>query len=233
MKIPTFLPSVVCVLAVIGCGAAPASRAAQDSVASQNSTSTSTPLSQSIASNHDWTTFGWGVGRSSASTDPTAITAANVATMRRQQVTLDGTVDASAIYLHGVQVKGAAHDVFFVTTTYGKTIAIDAANATILWEFTPGTYGSVSGSRQITTSTPVADPSRDFIYAASPDGHIQKLAVADGHSVWSTAITSLPTREKIASPLMHRPIRGTSPFSTPQVDDCSTYGIRSAAIVTL
>jgi hypothetical protein len=201
MKILTFVRPIVCVLAVSACGASPASRATQDSVGSQSSASTSSASSQSVASTHDWTTFGWDVGRSSASTDATGITAANVATMRRQQVTIDGTVDASAIYLHGVQVKGAAHDVFFVTTTYGKTIAIDADRGTVLWEFTPGSYGSVAGSRQITTSTPVADPGRDFIYAASPDGHIQKLAVSDGHSVWSTSITNLPSREKIASPL--------------------------------
>jgi hypothetical protein len=121
--------------------------------------------------------------------------------MRRQQVALDGTVDASPIYLHGVRVGGAAHDVFFVTTTYGKTLAIDANNGAILWRFTPNGYGSWAGSRQITTSTPVADPGREFIYAASPGGQIHKLAVADGHAVWSTAITRLPGREKIASPL--------------------------------
>jgi outer membrane protein assembly factor BamB len=53
----------------------------------------------------------------------------------------------------------------------------------------------------VTTATPVADSNRQFIYAASPDGHVQKLAVSDGHAVWSTAITLLPEREKIASPL--------------------------------
>src|ERR1700688_2719434 len=91
----------------------------------------------SIASTHDWTRFGGDVGRSSSSPDPTGITAANVASLTRQQVTIDGTVDASAIYLHAVRAGGATHDVFFVTTTYGKTIPIDAANGTILWEFTP------------------------------------------------------------------------------------------------
>jgi outer membrane protein assembly factor BamB len=39
------------------------------------------------------------------------------------------------------------------------------------------------------------------VYAAAPDGFVRKLAVADGRVVWSTAITLLPTREKIASPL--------------------------------
>ena len=112
--------------------------------------------------------------------------------MRRQQVTLDGTVDASPIYLHGVRVNGGTHDVFFVTTTYGKTLAIDADAGTILWRFTPSGYDSWAGSRRITNSTPVADPNREFIYSATPDGRIQKLSVADGHSVWSTAITRLP-----------------------------------------
>jgi outer membrane protein assembly factor BamB len=110
-------------------------------------------------------------------------------------------VDASAIYLSGVRANGSARDVFFVTTTYGKTIAIDANDGTLLWRFTPPGFDSWTGSRRITTSTPVTDPDRAFIYAASPDGHIQKLAVADGHVVWSTAITKLPEREKIASAL--------------------------------
>ena len=182
-------------LALAACGAAPASRAPEES-----GTAVSASANRA-ASTHDWTRFGWDMGRSSVSTDPTGITAANVATMRRQQVSLDGTVDGSPIYLHGVRVNGGTHDVLFVTTTYGKTIAIDAADGAILWRFTPIGYDSWAGSRQITTATPVADPGRDFIYAASPDGHIQKLAVADGHAVWSTAITRLPMREKIASSL--------------------------------
>jgi outer membrane protein assembly factor BamB len=149
----------------------------------------------------DWTQFGYDVGRSSASTSPTAITAANADSLRRQQVSLPGTVDASAIFLHGVTVRGSAHDALFVTTTYGKTVALDAASGAVLWTYTPASYEALAGSRQITTSTPVADPDRQFIYASSPDGQVRKLAINDGHVVWSTAITKLPTREKIASPL--------------------------------
>jgi len=180
---------------LVACGAAPPERATQDSAAAPP------PSVKRTVSTHDWNRFGWDAGRSSAATDETGITAGNVATLRRQQVTLDGTVDASPIYLHGVRVNGGTHDVFFVTTTYGKTLAIDADSGTILWRFTPNGYDTWAGSRRITNSTPVADPNREFIYAASPDGHVQKLAVADGHAVWSTAITRLPEREKIASPL--------------------------------
>ena len=149
----------------------------------------------------DWTQFGWDLAGSGASSGPTGITAANASSLTRRQVKLDGTVDASAIYLHGVSVNGAKHDVFFVTTSYGKTIAVDAGQGAILWEYTPPKYASWAGTRQITNSTPAADPDRQYIYAAAPDGTVEKLAISDGHALWTTPITLLPLREKIASPL--------------------------------
>jgi hypothetical protein len=59
----------------------------------------------------------------------------------------------------------------------------------------------LEGTRQFTNSTPAAAPDLQSIYAASPDGYIQKLAVSDGRVLWRTAITELPQREKMASPL--------------------------------
>ena len=145
--------------------------------------------------------FGGDVQSTSANPVPSGITADNVTQLRHRQITLDGTVDASATYLHGVTIHGARHNVIFVTTTYGKTLALDANNGAVLWEYTPTSYQKLAGTRQITNSTPVTDPDRQFIYAASPDGYIQKLAVGDGHLVWRTSITKLPLREKIDSPL--------------------------------
>jgi hypothetical protein len=153
------------------------------------------------AAGNDWTRFDWNAQRSGAPTFATGVSAANVGSLHRQQVQLPGTVDSSAIYLHEVTVRGATHDVFFVTTTYGKTLAVDAANGSILWTYTPPSYSSYAGSAQITTATPVADPSRAYVYAASPDGVVHKLAVADGHALWGVRITKLPSREKIAAAL--------------------------------
>jgi outer membrane protein assembly factor BamB len=119
----------------------------------------------------------------------------------RRQVQLGGTADSSPIYLHAVTVRGGTHDVFFVTTTYGKTVAVDAASGTVLWRFTPPGYATWAGSPLITTATPVADPNRSFVYAAAPSGRIYKLAVASGRPVWSVSITRLPSREKIAASL--------------------------------
>jgi hypothetical protein len=157
--------------------------------------------SHAATGGNDWTRFGWNAVRTSAPTFSTGIAAGNVKSLRRQQVQLGGTADSSPIYLHAVQVKGATHDVFFVTTTYGKTDAIDATSGAMLWQFTPPGYSSWAGSPQITTATPVADPSRQWLYAAVPDGRVYKLSVADGHAAWNVAITKLPSREKIAASL--------------------------------
>lgn len=107
-------------------------------------------------------------------------------------MTLDGTVDSSPIYVHGL---------FVVTTTYGRTEAIDASSGAVRWRFTPPGYASWAGSPQITTATPVSDPSENWIYAASPGGRIYKLSATNGHAAWSVSITRLPSREKIASAL--------------------------------
>jgi hypothetical protein len=149
----------------------------------------------------DWTRFGYDASRSGDDPDATEISAATVGSLVRQQVQLPGTVDSAAVYLEDVTVEGATHDTLFVTTSYGITLAIDAESGSTLWQYTPPSYARLAGSPQITTAGPVADPSRRWIYAASPDGRIQKLSVADGRVAWRRAITRLPQREKISSSL--------------------------------
>ena len=150
------------------------------------------------ATGTDWPSFGTSVGPASA-----GITAANVGKLHRQQVHIDGTVDSTPIYLHGVTINGATHDAFFFTTTYGKTEALDATNGKLLWRYTPPTYRSYAGSAQVTVMTPAADPARTAIYAGESDGHIVKLAVATGKLLWSTSITRDPTHEKLAGSLSY------------------------------
>ncbi len=148
-----------------------------------------------------WPMFGGNVQSTSANLQPTGINAANVRKLSHRAIDLDGLVDASAIYIRGASVRGARHDAIFVTTTYGRTLALDAESGIVLWEYTPASYRDLAGTRQFTNSTPVADADGQSIYAASPDGDIQKLAISDGRPLWRTAITELPLREKMASPL--------------------------------
>jgi PQQ-like domain len=149
----------------------------------------------------DWPMAGFSPARPYSGPVVTGITAKNVGRLRLQQVRLPGTVDSMPIYLQGVKVAGRTRDVFFVTTTYGVTLAVSAANGRILWRYTPPGYAGYAGSAQITTMTPVADPDRSAIYAGAPDGNIRKLSVAAGKVLWSTSITRDPTHEKLAAPL--------------------------------
>ncbi len=153
----------------------------------------------------DWLRFDYDAQRNAVGPAATGITARNVKHLRLRTVRLPGTVDASAVELAGVTVRGRKRDVIVVTTTYGRTLAIDPGSGRRLWEFTPADIRSYLGSPQITTATPIADPGRKFIYAASPDGRIHKLVLATGREIhaggWPVSVTSDATHEKIASAL--------------------------------
>jgi len=105
----------------------------------------------------DWPEFGLNPQRSDVSELSTGITSANAGALRRLTVTLPGTVDSSPIYIHAASVAGGTHNVVVVTTTYGRTIALDADSARTLWQFNPPGLSRWLGSAQITTASPVLD----------------------------------------------------------------------------
>lgn len=153
----------------------------------------------------DWPEFGLDPQRSDSSDASTGIDAANLAHLRRVTVSLPGTVDSSPIYLHDANVRGATRPVAILTTTYGKTLALDPGSGRILWTYTPPGYDTWAGRAQITNSSPVADPDGRFVYAASPDGLIHKLALGGGTEVraesWPASVTRDATHEKLGSAL--------------------------------
>jgi PQQ-like domain len=139
----------------------------------------------------DWTRYGYDAARSNVSPD-TRINAGNVAKLKRLQVRLDGTLDSSPIYVAGRIV---------LTTTYGRTEALNPRNGKVIWRFTPPAYAHVAGSAQITNSAPVESTDRTAVYAAASDGRVRKLRLSDGKVLWTTSITRDATHEKITSPL--------------------------------
>jgi outer membrane protein assembly factor BamB len=148
----------------------------------------------------DWTQFNYDAQRSGVGPAITGITPSGLAHLRARVLQLPGTVDSSVIALHAVKVHGRTRDVLIMTTTYGRTLALDARTGARLWQYVPASIGSYQGSSQITTATPTADPTRLFVYAAAPDGRVRKLAISNGHQVWSRSVTFDPTHEKLASP---------------------------------
>jgi outer membrane protein assembly factor BamB len=146
------------------------------------------------AGNPTWSRFGYDAARSSRGPAVTGITARNVRRLVRQRIVLDGTVDSSPILAGGLAV---------VTTSYGKTIALDPKNGRIRWRFTPPGYDSWAGTYRITNSSPVSDGR--YVWSAVPDGRIYKLVLATGREVatggWPAAVTRLPEREKLGTAL--------------------------------
>lgn len=155
----------------------------------------------SAAASADWLQFGDDAQSSGVGPADTGITAANAGRLRLRQARIDGVADSAPVALHRVVVDGSRRDVIVVTTSYGRAIAIDPATGRRLWEFRPAGVNSSPGNPQVTTASPLADPDRRFIYSASPNGVIHKLAVSDGHQVWARGITFDPGHEKIASSL--------------------------------
>jgi len=155
----------------------------------------------------DWPEFGYEPGMSNDDPLSTGINGDDLGSLSTTpiQVALHGTVDSSPIYLQDVQVAGALRNVFVVQTTYGRAYAIDADTAQVLWEFVPAGIDSWEGGLEITTASPAADPDRQYVYVASPDGLIHKLDLSDGSEVhtggWPVRVVVDPTKEKISSSL--------------------------------
>jgi PQQ-like domain len=205
--------SLLACLAIGACGgSAPAETATRaDTAASADATAPAStyPAIPTAASSTTrlvrWPEFGLDPQRSDVSEDATGITAANVGHLHRHTVTLGGTVDSSPIYIHGVALPGGARNLVIVTTTYGKTSAIDADGGAVVWTFTPPGYSHWAGTPQITTASPLVDPDGRFVYAASPNGLIHKLSLSDGAEdaggAWPVSVTRDPTHEKLAAAL--------------------------------
>jgi outer membrane protein assembly factor BamB len=144
------------------------------------------------ATTQSWPLFGYDAARTNQGPASTGITAANVGHLRHLRVQLDGTVDSSPVYWGGR---------LYVTTTYGRTEAIDARTGKVKWRFVPPAYSRVAGSAQITTASPAVDPSGQYVYAAASDGRVRKLRASNGKVVWTVAVTRDPTHEKLTSSL--------------------------------
>jgi outer membrane protein assembly factor BamB len=208
MRFSTAAVLAVAAVCTAACGGSGGSgtrgAAAQGTPSPASPAAASTPPSGSAASaGRDWTRFGYDAARSNDA--PHGLAASAIGKLNERNVGLPGTVDSSPILLAGVQVHGGRHDLLAMTTTYGRTLGLDAISGRTLWRFTPSSYAHVAGSPQITTATPVADPGRRFLYAASPDGRIHKLRVANGHQVtsggWPASVTRDAGHEKIAASL--------------------------------
>jgi hypothetical protein len=193
-RVAAALPAVLAAGTLAGCGAA------------QGSPVFHTPASSARVvrgiPGGDWPEFDFNAGRTGVGPRDTGISAADLRWLRRRTVRVPGTVDSAPIELHRVRVRGRLRDTVVMTTSYGITFALDPGTGRVLWQFRPRDLGAlITSGYQVTDTTPIADPSRRYVYGASPDGYIHKLRVSDGRVVWSRRVTLDATREKLAGAL--------------------------------
>ncbi|MBV9916816.1 MAG: hypothetical protein JO153_09980, partial [Solirubrobacterales bacterium] len=209
---------ILCALALAACGGSGAPAPPASTETSQTTTARAPGAAGAATARlpaGDWTRFDYDAQRSGVGPASTGIGARDLRRLKLRRVSLDGTVDSSPIELHAIRIRGRLRDVAVVTTTYGRTIAFDVGTGGKLWEFVPPDIGNYEGSDQITNTTPIADPDRRYVFAASPDGLIRKLVLTTGREVrsahWPARTTLLASREKLATALN---ISGNSVLAT-------------------
>lgn len=143
----------------------------------------------------DWLRFGYDAARSGVNPNETTLSPSNVAGLHMLwHVQLAGVADSSPILLHALKLPdGTTRDVLYLTTRDGRIIAADAASGATIWSHQP------SGPK-ITHSSPVADPTGQFVYAYGLDGALHKYQAARGDEVhdsgWPARVTTFTATEK-------------------------------------
>ena len=86
---------------------------------------------------HDWPRFGFDVAGSNSSTAPAGIAASDLAKCARNTSRCPAPWTRRRCICMRCTVRGAKHDVFFVTTSYGITARHRRRCGTILWQHSP------------------------------------------------------------------------------------------------
>jgi outer membrane protein assembly factor BamB len=155
---------------------------------------------QEASKNVDWVRFGFDPARSGVNPNETNITPATVGGLHLLwSVTLPDVADSTPLLVHGLTfADGSKHNVIYVTTKSGTLVALDAATGAQLW-------AAATSGPKITNSSPVADPTRGFVYSYGLDGKLHKYHDATGQEVtgggWPVLITRMTQTEKESSSL--------------------------------
>jgi outer membrane protein assembly factor BamB len=157
----------------------------------------------------DWLQFNFDPQHSGNNPQETAISAANAASLAVMfQVTLPATADGAPAYLSSVTTPTGLKNLVFVTTVTGTIDALDASTGVQVWSHQnpAGTCRINNGSSVCyTTSSPVVDPNRQYVYSYGLDGFVHKYQVGNGTEIttggWPELATLKPFNEKGSSAL--------------------------------
>ena len=136
----------------------------------------------------DWSQFNYNVQHSGTNTDEQLIGTDNVSSLQMIFQTHLPAVSDGAPVLWAANSKRRVDHYLFLTATDGSLIALNGVGS-LRWQTTP------PDGRRWTTSTPVLDPSRQFVYSYALDGFVHKYVITTGREIVDTAWPALVTRK--------------------------------------
>lgn len=147
---------------------------------------------------HDWSQFNYDERHSGTNVEEESLRSGHVASLQmifQQQLP---AVSDGAPVLWAANSKRRIDHYVFLTGTDGSLMALNGRGE-LRWRTTPP-----AGPRW-TTSSPVLDPSRRFVYSYALDGRLHKYGIATGaeivNTIWPVLITRKPDVEKGSSAL--------------------------------
>jgi hypothetical protein len=154
------------------------------------------------ASTYDWLQFNGDASHSGSNTLENKLSPANVTLLHLLfQAALPGVADGAPVSLSNVATAGGIRNLIFVTTRTGGVAALDATTGgTVWWQPSQAPaclINNNSGRNEAcyTTSSPVIDPDRQFVYSYGLDGYVHKYAVRDGTEVLAGGWPELASRK--------------------------------------
>jgi outer membrane protein assembly factor BamB len=166
-------------------------------------------LVAAVLSAYDWPQLGLNSRHNGSNTQETIISPANVGSLQRfLSITLPATADGAPAFQSAVATAGGTTNVLFLTTKDGRILALDWLTGATLWsrQVGPGSCKINNGSASCyTTSSPVIDPNRLYVYSYGLDGYVHKYQVANGTEIttggWPELASLKPYDEKGSSAL--------------------------------
>ncbi|MFY9552620.1 MAG: PQQ-binding-like beta-propeller repeat protein [Thermoanaerobaculia bacterium] len=146
-------------------------------------------------SRYDWPQFHFEPGHGGNNTGEALVSRDNAGSLSQLfAVALPEIADGAPIVAPGIATLSGTRDLVFVTTKAGRLVARDARTGAAVWATAP------PSGPNYTTSSPVLDPDRQFVYGYALDGFVHKYAAGDGGEVtsggWPQLATLKPDVEK-------------------------------------
>jgi outer membrane protein assembly factor BamB len=139
------------------------------------------PFSNAATPIVTWPAFDGGGAKNGVNASETALNASTINNLATAwQITMPDYVDSSMVTASNVTTPQGTKDLIFVNGVSGNLIAYDQATGALIWSHqAPGGITNNQGTK----TTPVIDPSGNFVYHYGNDGKIHKVDITNGQEI--------------------------------------------------